>query len=57
MVYYKMLNIVPCAIQYGLVIYFIYSDNPRLLIYPSYLSLFVTINLFSMSVSLFLFCK
>ena len=33
------------------------SINPRLLIYPLLLSPMVTIHLFSMSVSLFLFCK
>ena len=33
------------------------SINPRLLIYPPLLSSLVTIHLFSMSVSLVLFCK
>ena len=62
--YYKILNRVPCAIQWVLVGYLFYmwlfaSINPQLLIYlphpPS--SPLVTVSLFSTSVSLFLFCK
>ena len=62
-VYYKILTIVLCAIQQDLVAYLFsiqqfVSMNPKLLVYPSpYLSLLATISLFSMSVSLFLFCK
>ena len=60
--YYKILNIVPCAIQQALVVYLFYiqqcvSANPKLLIYPSPPFPLVTISLFSMSVNLFLFCK
>ena len=59
---YKILNIVPCAtVDPSLFIYFIYSKyisiNPKLLIYLSPTSSLIAISLFSMSISLFLFCK
>ena len=59
----KILNMVPCAIQQDLVVYPFYiqqflSANPKLLIYPPpHLSPLVTISLFSVFMSLFLFCK
>ena len=58
----RILNIVPCAIQWDLVDLFYIQNcvsvNLKLLIYPfPRLSPLVTINLFSMSVSLFLFCN
>ena len=50
MAYYRILSIVPCAISRSLLaIYFIYRCvyvNPKFLIYPSPLSLLVTISLF-----------
>ena len=60
--YYKILSIIPCAIQYFLlIIYFIYSSVymliPNFYFIPPPLSLLVTRSLFSMSVGLFLFCK
>ena len=59
--YNKILNIVPRAIQQDFVIYLFFTEwfvsaNPKLLNY-SPLSPLITVNLFSMSVSLFLFCK
>ena len=54
---------VPCAVWQDLTVHLFYiqwqfvSANPRLLIYPYSLSLLVTVSLFSMSVSLFLFSK
>ena len=61
--YYKILGIVPCAIQQVLVVHLFYIQqcvyvNPKFPIYPSPpFSPLVTISLFSMSVSLFLFCR
>ena len=55
--YYNTLNIVPCTAQQVLVVCFVYSSvsvSSILLMYPSPPFLF---GLFSMSVSLFLFCK
>ena len=43
----------PCYLS----ILYIISVNPKFLIYPSPLSLLVTVSLFSMFVRLFLFCK
>ena len=69
MIYHRILNIVPCAIQQDLVIYpfyclsILYIHSLHLLIPTSYsiplptLSLLVTTSLFSMSVSMFLFCQ
>ena len=58
--YFKILILLPALYSKSLFIYFVYSGvsgNPILLIYPLPLSTLVTISLFSMSVSLFLFCK
>ena len=58
---YKILNIVPCAIE-KILVYFmnriVLSVDLILVIYPSHtLSPLVTISFWSMSMSLFLFCK
>lgn len=60
--YYKIMTIIPYAIQYScflsilyIVIYIYLSYNPNLSFSPS-LSPLVTINLFPISVNLFLFC-
>ena len=60
MVYHRILNIVPCAIQWDLVVYpfslYFASANLILPIHPSTtpLSPLAATSLFSMSVSLFL---
>ena len=59
MVYYRLLNIVPCAIQQDIVVFPIHmyrfaSMDPKLTIQPAPLA---TTGLFSMSVNLFLFCR
>ena len=64
-IHYKILYIVPHAIQQDLFVYTFYiqqfvSDNPKLLIYPSLpfpLSPFCNLNFFAMSLSLSLFYK
>ena len=54
-VYYEILNIVSCAIQYALVVYFINSSvlsvNPKFILPP--FSSLIAISLCSMSVSLY----
>ena len=64
MVYYRMLNIVPLAIQMYLVVYLFYVQwfvfvNPKLPIYPSSTPclFWKLLSLFSISVSLSLFCN
>ena len=61
MVYHRRLNIVPCAIQCDLVIYpfylyYIAPGNPKST-HSHSLPPPATTKLFSMSVSLFLFCR
>ena len=59
-IYYRMLNMVPCAIQQDLFCPFYIlqfaSANLRLPVHPSPLPL-ATLSLFSLSVNLFLFCR
>ena len=55
--YYKILDIVPCAIQFIFIAFFVYSSvfiNTVLLIYPPTLFPLVAIILYSISVSIFL---
>ena len=54
--YYKILNIVPCAPCCLFYRHKCVSVNPKLILYPTHSPL-VTTNLFSTSVSPFLFCK
>ena len=57
--YYKILNILPCAIQYDLAVYFMFSGGymliPNFYFTPLPLSSLVTISF--LSVSPFHFCK
>ena len=60
--YCNVVSIVPCAVLLVLVVYVFYtylfvSANSKLLIYPAWLSPFITISLFSMPVVLSLFLK
>ena len=54
MAYHSILNTVPCAMQYDLVVYPAVHPELPILPFPP-LSLVATASLFSMSVSLFLF--
>lgn len=60
--YYSLLHIIPCAIQYDLIVYLFYIQqfvpaNLKLLIYSSTTFPFGNYSLFSISVSLYLLCK
>ena len=63
MFHHKWLNIVPCAIQKNLIAYTIQMQhfaftNPQLPVHPTpFPSRLATISLFSMSMSLLLFCR